>query len=73
MPQNQSIPSQPGAPTIETIDEIIRETAREGARQLLQQALVAEIQQHLEQHSDLHNVDGTTRLFATAMLLSEPS
>jgi len=58
MPQDQSIPSQPNAPSIETIDQIIRETAREGARQLLQQALVAEIQQHLEQHSDLHTDTG---------------
>lgn len=58
MPQDQSIPSQPDAPTIETIDEIIRKTAQEGARQLLQQALVAEIQQHLESHSDLRTDGG---------------
>lgn len=57
MPQDQSIPSQTDAPTIETIDEIIRKTAIEGARQLLQQALVAEIQQHLEQHSDSRTED----------------
>lgn len=57
MPQDQSIPSHADAPTIETIDEIIRKTAQEGARQLLQQALVAEIQQHLEQHSDLRTED----------------
>lgn len=53
MPQDQSIPSQPDGPTIETIDEIIRKTAQEGARQLLQQALVAEIEQHLKQHNDV--------------------
>lgn len=57
MPQDQSIPSQPEAPTIETIDEIIRKTAQEGARQLLQQALVAEVEQHLEQHSDVRSED----------------
>lgn len=57
MPQDQSIPSQENAPTIEAIDEMIRETAREGARQLLQQALVAEIEKHLEQHSDVRTED----------------
>ena len=58
MPYDQSTPSQTDAPTIETVDEIIRQTAREGARQVLQQALVAEIQQHLEHHLDARTEDG---------------
>ena len=58
MPHDQSIPSPTDAPSIETIDELIRKTAREGARQVLQQALVAEIQQHLEYHSGVCSADG---------------
>ena len=58
MPHDETISSPAEAPSIETIDEIIRQTAQEGARRLLQQALLAEIEQHLEAYQDVCTAEG---------------
>jgi len=58
MPHDESIPFEPDAPTIETVDERIREIAREGARRLLQAALESEIESHLNAHAHLLDEQG---------------
>jgi putative transposase len=58
MPHDESIPFEPGTPTIETVDERIREIAREGARRLLQVALESEIESHLNAHAHLLDEQG---------------
>lgn len=58
MPHDESIPFEPDAPTIETVDEQIREIAREGARRLLQAALENEIESHLNAHAHLLDEQG---------------
>jgi putative transposase len=58
MPHDESIPFEPDAPTVATVDERIREIAREGARRLLQAALESEIESQLNAHAHLLDEQG---------------